>query len=170
MASGVHIWLQFKSIRSIVWKRSESEVVQLCPTIGDPMDYSLPRSSVHGIFQARIVEWAAISFSRVSSPCRDRTQVSCIADRRFCRLSHWSEVKWSEVAQSCLTLCDPTDCSLPGSSIRGILQARILEWAVTREAQLVGLKVLPAFLAIIKTRVFISPMDWGRDQHMMHHC
>ena len=34
----------------------------------------------------------------------------------------------SEVAQSCLTLCDPTDCSLPGSSLHGILQARVLEW------------------------------------------
>ena len=38
------------------------------------------------------------------------------------------EVKWSEVAQSCLTLCDPMDCSLSGFSIHGILQARILEW------------------------------------------
>ena len=37
-------------------------------------------------------------------------------------------MKWSEVAQSCPTLCDPVDCSLPGSSIHGILQARILEW------------------------------------------
>ena len=34
----------------------------------------------------------------------------------------------SEVAQSCLTVCDPMDCSLPGSSVRGILQARVLEW------------------------------------------
>ena len=40
----------------------------------------------------------------------------------------WSEVKWNEVAQSCLTLCDPMDYSLPGSSLRGILQARVLEW------------------------------------------
>ena len=40
----------------------------------------------------------------------------------------WSEVKWSEVAQSCLTLCDPMDCSLPGSSLHGILQATVLEW------------------------------------------
>ena len=39
------------------------------------------------------------------------------------------KVKESEVAQSCLTLCDPMDCSPPGSSIHGILQARILEWA-----------------------------------------
>ena len=39
-----------------------------------------------------------------------------------------STVKWSEVAQSCLTLCNPMDCSLPGSSLHGILQARILQW------------------------------------------
>ena len=39
-----------------------------------------------------------------------------------------SEVKWTEVIQSCLTLCDPMDCSLQGSSIHGIFQARVLEW------------------------------------------
>ena len=39
-----------------------------------------------------------------------------------------SEVKWSGVTQSCLTLFDPVDCSLPGSSLHGILQARLLEW------------------------------------------
>ena len=39
-----------------------------------------------------------------------------------------SQVKWSEVAQLCLTLCDPMDCSLPGSSVYGIFQARVLEW------------------------------------------
>ena len=38
------------------------------------------------------------------------------------------ENKWSEVAQSCLTLCDPMDCSLPGSSVHGIFQAKVLEW------------------------------------------
>ena len=41
----------------------ESEVAQLCPTLRDPMDFSLPGSSVHGIFQARVVEWDAIAFS-----------------------------------------------------------------------------------------------------------
>ena len=43
--------------------KSESEVAQSCPTPSDPMDCSLPDSSVHGIFQARVVEWVAISFS-----------------------------------------------------------------------------------------------------------
>ena len=46
---------------------SESEVAQSCLTLCDPMAYSLPGSSVHGILQARILEWVAISFSRRSS-------------------------------------------------------------------------------------------------------
>ena len=62
---------------------SESEVAQSGPTLCDPMDYSLPGSSVHGIFQAIVLEWIAISFSRGSSRPRDRTQVSRIVDRRF---------------------------------------------------------------------------------------
>ena len=48
-------------------KKSESEVAQLCPTLCNPVDCSPPGSSVHGILQARILEWVAISFSRESS-------------------------------------------------------------------------------------------------------
>ena len=44
--------------------KSESEVTQSCPTLNDPMDRSLPVSSIHGIFQARVLEWGAIAFSR----------------------------------------------------------------------------------------------------------
>ena len=62
---------------------SASEVTQLCPTLWDPMDCSLPGSSIHGIFYARVLELGAISFSRVSSRPGDWTQVSCIAGRRF---------------------------------------------------------------------------------------
>ena len=62
---------------------SESEVTQPCPTLGDPMDCSLPRSSVPAILQARVLEWGAISFSRGPSQPRDRTQVSHIVGRRF---------------------------------------------------------------------------------------
>ena len=43
--------------------KSESEVAQSCPILGDPMDCNLPGSSVHGIFQARVMEWGAIAFS-----------------------------------------------------------------------------------------------------------
>ena len=58
-------------------------VTQLCLTLCDPMDCSQPGSSVHGIFQARILEWVAISSSRASSQHRDQTQVSHIAGRLF---------------------------------------------------------------------------------------
>ena len=73
----------------------ESEVAQSCPTLCDPMDCSLSGSSVHGIFQARVLEWIAISFSRGSSRPRSRTQVSLIAGRRF---TIWAKsidvIKW----------------------------------------------------------------------------
>ena len=54
---GCHFLLQSTKVKS------ESEVAQLCLTLSDPMDCSLPGSSVHGIFQARVLEWGAIAFS-----------------------------------------------------------------------------------------------------------
>ena len=60
-----------------------NEVAQSCPTLCDPMDCSLPGSSIHRIFQARVLEWAVISFSRGSSQSRDQTRVSRTADRCF---------------------------------------------------------------------------------------
>ena len=62
---------------------SESEVAQSCLALCDPMDGSLPGSSVRGIFQARVLEWVAVSFSRGSSQPRDQTRVSCIPGRHF---------------------------------------------------------------------------------------
>ena len=87
--------------------RSGSEVAQSCPTLRDPMDCSLPGSSAHGIFQARVLEWVAISISNAGKVKSE-----------------------SEVAQSCPTLSDPMDCSLPGSSVHAIFQTRVLEWGV----------------------------------------
>ena len=83
------------------------------------MDHGLPGSSVHGILQARILEWVAISFSS------DKV---------------WSE--WSEVIQSCPTLCDLMDCSLPGSSIPGIFQARVLEWVAVSFSNRTGQRII----------------------------
>ena len=62
---------------------NESEVAQLCPALCDPMDCSLPGLSDHGIFQAKVLEWVAISSSRGSSQPGDQTWVSCIAGRHF---------------------------------------------------------------------------------------
>ena len=53
---GCHFLLQCMKVKS------ESEVTQSCPTLSDPMDCSLPGSSAHGIFQARVMEWGAIAF------------------------------------------------------------------------------------------------------------
>ena len=72
---GCHFLLQCMKVKS------ESEVAQSYPTLSDPMDCSLPGSSVYGIFQARVLEWVAISFSRRSSQPRDQTRVSRIAGR-----------------------------------------------------------------------------------------
>ena len=58
-------------------------VAKSCSTLATRMDCSLPGSSVHGILQARILEWAAISFSRGSSQPRNQTWVSCIAGSFF---------------------------------------------------------------------------------------
>ena len=75
---------------------------QLSLTLHDPMDCSPPGSSVHRILQARILEWAAISFSNACMHAKSPL--------------------------SCPTLCYPMDSSPPGSSLHRILQARILEW------------------------------------------
>ena len=85
---------------------SEREVAQLCLTLSDPMDCSLPDSCVHGIFQARVLEWVAIAFSK-------QMHAAAAAAKSL---------------QSCPTLCDPTYGSPPGSPVPGILQARTLEW------------------------------------------
>ena len=81
--------------------------------------------------------WAAYPFSRGSSQPRNQTEDSCIAGGFF---TSWATMEAlgvgipyyklpeSEVSQSCPTLCDPMDCSLSGSSIHGILLARVLEW------------------------------------------
>ena len=69
--------------------------LQSSPTLCDPIDGSLPGSSVPGILQARILEWVAISFSN-----------ACMHAKSL---------------QSCLTLCYPMDSSPPGSSVYGIL-------------------------------------------------
>ena len=58
---GCHFLLQCMEVKS------EREVTQSCPTLSNPMDCSLPGSSVHGIFQAGVLEWGAIAFSREQS-------------------------------------------------------------------------------------------------------
>ena len=101
-----------------------------------PHECSLSGFSVHGVLQARILEWIAIPFSRGSSQLRDRAMVSCITGRFFTiwttENSHIISCRTYKVSakslQSFPTLCDPIDGSPPGSPIPGILRARTLEW------------------------------------------
>ena len=76
-----NLWAQASDPQEV--KGKVSEVAQSCPTHCDPVDCSPPGSFLHGILQARILEWVAISFSRGSSQPRDRTGVSYIPGRRF---------------------------------------------------------------------------------------
>ena len=100
------------------------------------MDHSLPGSSVHGILQARTLEWVAMSSSRdlPNSGIEPTSPISpALAGEFFTTSATW-EVYFRHVGvhaqspQLHLILCNPMDHSLPGSSVHGILQARILEW------------------------------------------
>ena len=108
-------------------------VTQSYPTLCDPMDCSPSGSSVHGILQTRIVEGVAIIFSRRSfQPGIEPEFLTspALAGRFFTTSSTW-EAQINAlvlVAQLCPTFCDPMGYSLPGSSVHGILQTRILEW------------------------------------------
>ena len=99
----------------------------------------------------RILEWVAYPFSRGSFWPRNLTGVSCIAGRIFYQLRE--ALTWHSsccccfVAKSSPTLCDPMDCSSPGSSVHGTLQTRTLEWVAipfSRGFSIQGLK--PALL------------------------
>ena len=85
---GCHFLLQGIKVKS------ESEVAQSCPTLSDTMDCSPPGPSVHGIFQARVLEWGVIAFSVAAAAA-------------------------AKSLQSCLTLCSPIDGSPPGSPVPG---------------------------------------------------
>ena len=97
---------------------SESEVAQSCLTLCNPMDCSLPGCSIHGIFQAIVLEWIAISFSRGSSQPRHWTRVSCITGRCFIPWATREVLKeswvpknwyfWTVVLEK--TLESPLDC------------------------------------------------------------
>ena len=127
-----------------------AKLSQSCPTLCDPMDCSPLGSSVCGILQARVLEWAAISFSRGSSQPRVWTLVSYVSCIGRWILYPWdigkaiiyshahsvikttssgrerlSVAATAKLLQLCPTLCDPIDGSPPGSTIPGILQAGV---------------------------------------------
>ena len=136
---GCHFLFQCRKVKS------ESEVAQSCPTLSDPMDCSPPGSSIHGIFQARVLEWGAIAWFSLIHKSTFDLQTTCPLFQNFCitwllaspprsnsprvleilppDLNTKSEVNEVKVTQLCPTLCDPMDYT-----VHGILQARTLEW------------------------------------------
>ena len=106
------LWLTKQSM-NWKWKCAQS-----CLTLCDLMDFTLPGSSVHGIFQATVLEWFAISFSRGSSRPRNRTQVSLIVDRHFTTWDWGPSIIWrptsgldlSHSLLSLLTLVPSLEC------------------------------------------------------------
>ena len=130
-----------------------SEVAQSCPTLCDSMDCRLPGSSVHGIFQARVLEWGAVAFPdplfttlENTRKIREEVQRQSWRNKGYqtnklnqaiyqvtdCNFSAESKATPppppTKSLQSCPTLCNPIDSSSPGSTIPGLLQARTLEW------------------------------------------
>ena len=101
---GCHVLLQCMKVKS------ESEVAQSCPTLSNPMDCSPPGSSVHGIFQARVLEWVAIAFSvkKMGILLLATTWINFENTTKSTDLQ--VKLKESEVTQSCLTLRVPMDC------------------------------------------------------------
>ena len=94
--------------------------LQSCPILCDPMDCGLPGFSVHGILQARILEWVAMPLSRGSSLPRDQTCVSYVFSYIGSKVLYHQHhpgsplvIQFSSVTQSSPTLCDPMDCSMP---------------------------------------------------------
>ena len=85
---GCHFLLQCMEVKS------ESEVTQSCPTLRDPMDCSLPGSSVHGIFQARVLEWGAIAFSEEHVTLITNIVKDCFLEE-FITVSHGESSKLS---------------------------------------------------------------------------
>ena len=126
--------------------KSQSEVAQSCQTPSDPIDCSLSGSSVHGIFQARALEWGAIAFSE----------------------THIAAAAAAKSLQLCPTLCDPIDGSPLDSSVLGILQARILEWVAIALSSLprIGYFLLVCELLVISGSGFFSLVPHlGKKQH-----
>ena len=110
----MHCSLQCKMVQPIL-KPFLVKVTQVCSTLHNPMDYSLSGASVHGILQARILEWVAVPFSRGSSQLKDQTQVSCIAGRFFFTIIATGKPKNIEVGSlSPLQWIFPTQGLNPG--------------------------------------------------------
>ena len=152
--------------------------LQSCRTLCDPIDGSPLGFPVPGILQARTLEWVAISFSKAWKWKVKVKSLSCVrplatswtaayqapSSMGFSRQEYWSGLPLpsptvkpaAKSLQLCPTLCNPIDCSPPGSPIPGILQARTLEWVAISFSNAWKWKVKVKSLS----RVWLSATPW----------
>ena len=95
---GCHFLLQCSEVKS------ESEVPQSCPTFSDPMDCSLPGSSIHGIFQARVLEWGSIAFSKKGTYPGPNRKTECLGQGHGCLEMQARAERRSPSARQCVLL------------------------------------------------------------------
>ena len=108
---GCHFLVQCRKVKS------ESEVAQSCPTLSDPMDCSLPGSSIHGIFQARVLEWGAIAFSK-------RNGIDDVICKTEIIISNTAELEKEMATHSCSCLENPRDGGAWWAVVSGVAQSR----------------------------------------------
>ena len=134
-------------------------VAQSCLTLFDPRDYSPPGSSVHGILQARILEWVVISFSRGSSWPRDRTWVSCIG--RWIHY-HWFTREAQLQEHACL-IFQFSFCRKSWAGLTAILSFCLRSpWTFRKLGQAVRKEVLDFHMRtyVWKTRKMLTVAPW----------
>ena len=132
----IGLMLQLKADYYLALVVMYAKSLQFCPTLCNPVEYSLPGPSVHGILQAEY--WSGLPClppgHLLNTGIEPWSLISpALAGGFFTTSATWKahiishRYLWMS-AQLCLTLCDPMDCSPLGSSVHGILQARILQW------------------------------------------
>ena len=124
---------------------------QSCPTLCDPVDYSPPASSVHGVFQVRILEWVAISYSRGSSQPRHQTRVSCIGRPILYHWATWEDSLCSTcilIISICVVSTDSRYCCLMWTCIAPGFWVLLTDLTSLKEEILVSL-LLPQRIGLL---------------------
>ena len=127
-----------------------AKLLQWCPTLCDPIDGSPPGSPVPGILQARTLGVGCHFLLRGIFPTQGS---NCIQGLLYLLTLKRETAAAAKSLQLCLILCDPMICSLPGSSVHGIFQARILEWGVIAFSNV---------SAVIHKKVLLLQKHWRR--------
>ena len=129
------------------------------PTLCNPVDCCLPGSSVHGVLQARMLDYVVMPSSRGSSRPRDQAvsfMSIALAGGFFTTRNTWeAHAAAAKLLHSCPTLCNPIDSSPPDSTIPGILQARTLEWVAISFSNASKWKV--KVMSLSHVRLFMTP-------------